>query len=109
LEFQRAGLTLPLDGLAIVDPMEIFHAYERRDLSAAVRFYLGRDHDGAHSAATDAVAAVEGRACGACHPGGRIPGGSSELIAASLTRGAFAQREPLALLAPVRHLGDDST
>jgi DNA polymerase-3 subunit epsilon len=36
-EFTRAGLRLPLEDRAIVDPLEIFHAYERRDLTAAVR------------------------------------------------------------------------
>jgi DNA polymerase-3 subunit epsilon len=59
LEFLRAGLTLSLDDMALIDPMEIFHAYERRDLTTAVRFYLGRDHAGAHSAAADAIAAAE--------------------------------------------------
>jgi DNA polymerase III subunit epsilon len=58
-EFARVDRTLPLDGRAVVDPLEIFHAYERRDLSAAVRFYCGRDHDGAHGAAADVRATAE--------------------------------------------------
>jgi DNA polymerase-3 subunit epsilon len=57
-EVARAGLTLPLAGRALVDPMEIFHAYEPRDLSAAVRFYCGREHENAHAAAADVLATV---------------------------------------------------
>jgi DNA polymerase-3 subunit epsilon len=57
-EFRRAGVDVSLNDRPIVDPMEIFHARERRDLAAAVRFYCGRDHDGAHGAAADALAAV---------------------------------------------------
>lgn len=59
-EFRRAGCPFVLEGRALIDPQEIFHARERRDLTAAVRFYLGRDHDGAHGAAADvrATAAV---------------------------------------------------
>lgn len=58
VEFARAGLSLPLEGRAIVDPLEIFHNYERRDLSAAVRFYCGREHNGAHAAEADVLATV---------------------------------------------------
>ena len=58
-EFARVGRTLQLEGRAVVDPLEIFHTYERRDLSAAVRFYCGREHDGAHGAAADVRATAE--------------------------------------------------
>jgi DNA polymerase-3 subunit epsilon len=58
-EFARAGLALPLDGRAIVDALEIFHTYERRDLSAAVRFYCGREHERAHDASADVLATVD--------------------------------------------------
>lgn len=58
-EFQRSGLTFPLDGRAIIDPLEVFHAYERRDLAAAVQLYLGRDHDDAHTATADVLATAE--------------------------------------------------
>jgi len=59
-EFRRAGRSFPLDGRAVIDPQEIFHAYEPRDLTAAVRFYLGREHADARGAAADvrATAAV---------------------------------------------------
>jgi DNA polymerase-3 subunit epsilon len=58
-EFDRAGRKLPLDGRALIDPMEIFHDRERRDLSAAVRFYCGREHGGAHDASADVQATGE--------------------------------------------------
>jgi DNA polymerase-3 subunit epsilon len=57
-EFGRAGLTFSLEGRAIVDPMEIFHAREPRDLTAAMRFYCGQDHTQAHAAGQDAEAAA---------------------------------------------------
>ncbi len=59
VECGRVGRTLPLEGRAIVDAMEIFHRCEPRDLAAAVRFYLGREHQGAHSAEADAEATAE--------------------------------------------------
>jgi DNA polymerase III subunit epsilon len=58
-EFGRAGLTLDLDGRSIIDPMQIFHHYERRDLAAAVQFYLGRDHENGHAAKSDVEATAE--------------------------------------------------
>jgi DNA polymerase-3 subunit epsilon len=55
-ELRRAGCTLSLEGRALIDPQQIFHHYERRDLAAAVRFYLGREHEGGHTAAADVTA-----------------------------------------------------
>jgi DNA polymerase III subunit epsilon len=55
-EFRRAGRACSLDGRAVIDPQEIFHTYEPRDLTAAVRFYLGQEHAGAHTAAADVLA-----------------------------------------------------
>ena len=52
-EFRRAGLSFDLDGRRIIDVQAIFHREERRDLSAAARFYLGREHPEAHSAPGD--------------------------------------------------------
>ncbi len=59
LEFERAGVAFSLEGRALVDVQRIYHAMEPRDLTAACRFYLGRDLAEAHSAAADAVAARE--------------------------------------------------
>jgi DNA polymerase III subunit epsilon len=58
-EFNRASLPLSLEGRAILDPMEIFHTREPRDLPAAVRFYCGREHENAHAAFDDALATAE--------------------------------------------------
>jgi DNA polymerase-3 subunit epsilon len=59
VEFTRAAQVLSLESRAIIDPMEIFHARERRDLPAAVRFYCCREHEGAHAASADALATAE--------------------------------------------------
>jgi DNA polymerase-3 subunit epsilon len=39
--------------------MGVFHRKEPRDLAAAVRFYLGREHEGAHGAEADVRASFE--------------------------------------------------
>lgn len=58
-EMRESGLDLGRADRRIVDAMTIFHRKERRDLSAAVRFYIGREHAGAHSAAADVEAAAD--------------------------------------------------
>lgn len=58
-EFNRVGATFDMEGRAIIDPMEIFYRYEPRDLAAAVRRYLGREHASAHSAAADVLATAQ--------------------------------------------------
>ncbi|MGE5344637.1 MAG: exonuclease domain-containing protein [Acidithiobacillales bacterium] len=58
-EFQRAGLKFSLEGRLIVDMQTIFFRKEPRDLAAAVRFFAGREHTGAHAALADVVAAAE--------------------------------------------------
>jgi DNA polymerase-3 subunit epsilon len=58
-EFRRAGRPWSLDGRAIVDAMEIFFAYEKRNLAAAVRFYCDREHENPHSAGADVRATAE--------------------------------------------------
>jgi DNA polymerase III subunit epsilon len=57
-EMDRSGVPLALTGRKFVDPMIIFHEREKRDLSAAVRFYCDRKHEGAHGAAADVLATV---------------------------------------------------
>jgi DNA polymerase-3 subunit epsilon len=57
-EFERAGISFNLEGRSIIDPMKIFHRYERRDLAAAVKFYLGREHENGHTAESDVEATV---------------------------------------------------
>lgn len=52
-EFQRAGVPFDVRGRRLIDMQTIFHREERRDLSAAARFYLDRDHEEAHTALGD--------------------------------------------------------
>lgn len=58
-EFARAGLNFAPTARKHVDVQRIYHRMEPRDLTAAVRFYLGRDHAGAHGAEADAKATLE--------------------------------------------------
>lgn len=57
--FNRAGHKFDLEGRAVIDPMEIFYHYEPRNLAAAVKLFLGRDHEGGHSAAADVLATAQ--------------------------------------------------
>ncbi len=52
-EFKRAGVPFDPRSRRVVDVQQIFHREEPRDLSAAVRFYLGREAQDAHSALAD--------------------------------------------------------
>jgi DNA polymerase-3 subunit epsilon len=58
-ELRDCGLDLGLPRRRVIDAMTIFHRKERRDLSAAVRFYLGREHEGAHGAEADVLAVAD--------------------------------------------------
>lgn len=58
-EFSRVGRNFAPSSRKHVDVQRIYHKMEPRDLSAAVRFYLGRDHAGAHGAEADAKATLE--------------------------------------------------
>ncbi len=58
-EFRGAEVEFSLESRAIIDPMQIYHAYEKRDLASAVRFYLSRDHLDAHTASADTLATAE--------------------------------------------------
>jgi DNA polymerase-3 subunit epsilon len=57
-EFNRVGISFPLRGRRILDPCRIFHQREPRNLAAALQFYCGHDHDGAHGAEADVLATV---------------------------------------------------
>lgn len=52
-EFRRAGVEFDARSRRLIDVQQLFHRQEPRNLSAAVRFYLGRDADDAHSALAD--------------------------------------------------------
>jgi DNA polymerase-3 subunit epsilon len=58
-EFRDCQLDLALATRRIVDVMTIFHRKEPRDLTAAVRFFLDRDHAGAHGAEADVLASID--------------------------------------------------
>jgi len=58
-EFARCGVAWPCDEAHVIDAFVIYRERERRDLPAAVRFYLGREHVGAHGAVADARATLE--------------------------------------------------
>jgi DNA polymerase-3 subunit epsilon len=57
-EFARAGVPFSLEGRRILDAQRIYHLKEPRDLTAALKFYCGEDHDGAHGALDDAEATL---------------------------------------------------
>ena len=58
-EFYRCGIVWELSGIRIIDVGNIFKKKEERTLSAAVQFYLGREHEGAHNAQDDVTATLE--------------------------------------------------
>lgn len=57
-EFKRAGSAFDMGGRKIVDAQRIYHQKEKRDLTAAVLFYCGESHEGAHGARADALATL---------------------------------------------------
>ena len=58
-EFARSGMNFAAVRRKHVDVHRIYHRMEPRDLTAAVRFYCNRSHDGAHGAEADAKATLE--------------------------------------------------
>jgi DNA polymerase-3 subunit epsilon len=57
-EFLRAAVPFTAEGRRIIDAQRVFHKREPRDLSAALRFYCGELHMGAHGAMDDVLATV---------------------------------------------------
>ena len=58
-ELRECGMDLRLTERKVIDAMTIYHRKERRDLSAAARFYLNREHEGAHAADADVTITAE--------------------------------------------------
>lgn len=59
MELKRAGFDWPLAGKRVVDSFTIFQRKERRDLTAAYKFYCKKDLFGAHRAEADVRATAE--------------------------------------------------
>ena len=57
-EFERAGMLLDMEGRRVLDAQRIFHKKEPRDLTAALQFYCGDIHEGAHGALEDVLATI---------------------------------------------------
>ena len=58
-EFLRAGVDFQFEKRKLVDAQRIYHLMEPRNLTAALKFYCGKDLENAHSAEADAVATWE--------------------------------------------------
>jgi len=56
--FRRSGVPFSIEGRHIVDPIRIFYKREPRDLTAALQFYRGMEHEGAHGPEADVIAAL---------------------------------------------------
>jgi DNA polymerase-3 subunit epsilon len=57
-EFARSDVDFDLSSARLVDAQVIFHTREPRNLAAAVEFYCGETHDGAHGAEADTIASL---------------------------------------------------
>lgn len=57
---RRVGLSLNLAGVRVIDAAGLFFKENPRDLSAFVKRYARRDHEGAHGAAADAEGTLDG-------------------------------------------------
>ncbi|MCQ2074853.1 MAG: 3'-5' exonuclease [Bacteroidaceae bacterium] len=58
-EFLRAGVDIDLTRHKLIDVQVIYHKFEQRTLSAAYRFYCGKNLEDAHSAEGDTRATYE--------------------------------------------------
>ena len=58
-EFIRAGVNFDITGTKMIDVQGIFHKMEKRDLTAAYKFYCQKDLTKAHTAEADTRATLE--------------------------------------------------
>ncbi len=58
-EFARAGVMFSIQGRKLIDVKNIFHKMEQRTLTAAYKFYCGKELSDAHSAEADTKATFE--------------------------------------------------
>lgn len=58
-EFARAGIPFWVARRRVIDVLTLYRRHHPRNLASAVREYLGRNHEGAHSAIADTRATAE--------------------------------------------------
>ncbi|BDC99535.1 exonuclease domain-containing protein [Persicobacter psychrovividus] len=58
-EFNRVGVDFDITKRNLVDAQKLFHLMEKRNLTAAYKFYCGKDLQDAHSAEADTIATLE--------------------------------------------------
>ncbi len=58
-EFRRSGYTFATGDARLIDAQRIYHMREPRTLTAALKFYCGQEHAGAHGAEADTLATME--------------------------------------------------
>jgi len=58
-EFLRAGIDFDIEKRSLLDAQKIFHMMEKRNLTAAYKFYCNQDLVNAHSAEADTIATYE--------------------------------------------------
>lgn len=57
-EFGRCGIDMPEKGTKFIDVFRVYQKMEPRDLSSAVKYYLGEDHSNAHNSLADIQATL---------------------------------------------------
>lgn len=78
-EFIRAGVDFDISACQRVDVQGIYHKMEKRNLSAAYRFYCGKELEHAHTAMADTEATLEVFAAQLDHYGDALPHGIAGL------------------------------
>ncbi|MEA2011583.1 MAG: 3'-5' exonuclease [Verrucomicrobiota bacterium] len=58
-EFSRCDIKFNPKDYRVIDAQIIFHKKESRTLSAALKFYCGQEHEGAHGAKADVEATID--------------------------------------------------
>lgn len=58
-ELHRVGRDWDSSALRVVDVQRIYHKMEPRNLGAALKYYCGREHEGAHDALADVQATAD--------------------------------------------------
>lgn len=58
-ELHRVGVEWDSSKVRVVDVQRIYHQMEPRNLSAALKYYCGREHEGAHDALADVEATAD--------------------------------------------------